>query len=73
MIPLPILSESSAHISVNGSSLTVDVEGPDLVAGRGMYGIDTPLDEMLCAVVARTSRLDEKETERARRAERRAR
>jgi len=29
------------------------VDGPDIVAGRGMYGIDTRLDGMLYAVVAR--------------------
>jgi isoquinoline 1-oxidoreductase subunit beta len=29
------------------------IDGPDLVAGRGMYGIDTRLDGMLYAVVAR--------------------
>jgi isoquinoline 1-oxidoreductase beta subunit len=29
------------------------VDGPDVVAGRGMYGIDTRLDGMLYAVVAR--------------------
>ncbi|MDB5866607.1 MAG: twin-arginine translocation pathway signal protein [Betaproteobacteria bacterium] len=29
------------------------VDGPDIVAGRGMYGIDTVLDDMLFAVVAR--------------------
>ena len=29
------------------------IDGPDLVTGRGMYGIDTRLDGMLYAVVAR--------------------
>ena len=29
------------------------VDGPDIVAGRGMYGIDTRLDGLLYAVVAR--------------------
>jgi isoquinoline 1-oxidoreductase beta subunit len=29
------------------------IDGPDIVAGRGMYGIDTRLDGMLYAVVAR--------------------
>jgi isoquinoline 1-oxidoreductase beta subunit len=29
------------------------VDGPDIVAGRGMYGIDTQLDGLLYAVVAR--------------------
>jgi isoquinoline 1-oxidoreductase beta subunit len=36
------------------------VDGPDMITGRGMYGIDTRLDGMLYAVVARPAVYDGK-------------
>jgi isoquinoline 1-oxidoreductase beta subunit len=45
--------KSPAQFRYIGKGNVKIVDGPDIVAGRGMYGIDTRLDGMLYAVVAR--------------------
>ncbi|HEV7821081.1 MAG TPA: molybdopterin cofactor-binding domain-containing protein, partial [Burkholderiales bacterium] len=45
--------KAPAQFRYIGKGTVKIVDGPDIVAGRGMYGIDTRLDGMLYAVVAR--------------------
>ena len=56
-LPVPahdtIRLKAPAQFRYIGNGKLKIVDGPDIVAGRGMYGIDTRLDGMLYAVVAR--------------------
>src|SRR5258706_2068886 len=56
-LPVParetLILKTPAEFRYIGKGKVKLVDGPDMVAGRGKYGIDTVLDGMLFAVVAR--------------------
>jgi isoquinoline 1-oxidoreductase beta subunit len=56
-LPIPardtLRLKEPAHFRYIGKGDVKIVDGPDIVAGRGMYGIDTRVDGLLYAVVAR--------------------